>query len=763
MRHDRTALALPLLLWFIASFLLLGDLGKWFDDYGAHVRNPDTGSYTLADLFQYHWPTFWRPLHIQTVYTLQTVLWHHDWVNHLVSALAHGLCALLLFRLCTALRIARLPSACAALLFLCAPTAYEAVFWPATIGAPLGLATFLWCALITIRYARDPSPPTSRAQLLRLTAITMLAFAVPCWYEQPATTLAIIPLLVVAASPARPEPQHPLLTPALAARALAPTLLAAGACALYLALLVVSNTKDTSTARGSVASFTPIAELPDKADQTLRQIGKLLTPEDFLLGSLRNALHHLAEHPLTILPIALVPIAGFFWVRTRTRSTTPMNTPADATPPPDSALLLACALIALLLSFLPLLAIRTQWLTPRMLYTPIFSIAFALSIVLDSALRALRHHTTIRRWAERTLATTTVLLCTLGALCLVGIQSALQSRSRLDQQQLAQLRALVPDPAPGSVFVPLQNLDTATDTGVRGFDLVWLGVFESPWSANTMVKHTFADSTLGALHCHRFRGTPAAFTRTALTANERPAHHITGGPVPIDRVIPFRINRAGDVEIISSLTVPSLSSDAFTIRPHQTQPLDHAVHHTLPIEGLDALARPGPWLWRHSDDPVAFAPINSWGQTLPAVPVHPRTPAINTSHHLRTTLPPHARTRRIHCFVAYSDKSLPAQLASDGVTITLTTSPPGSNQQTTLASHTLLPEHTRTLRAWTRFTATVPPNDTPMIFRVSITPNGSPHSDWILLAQPMIETLDSSSDTASPAGVPLDGPRQPVP
>ena len=40
-------IGLPLVLWWIGTFFLKGDLGKWLDDYGFHLRDPATDTYAV--------------------------------------------------------------------------------------------------------------------------------------------------------------------------------------------------------------------------------------------------------------------------------------------------------------------------------------------------------------------------------------------------------------------------------------------------------------------------------------------------------------------------------------------------------------------------------------------------------------------------------------------------------------------------------------------------------------------------------------------
>src|SRR5262245_29281979 len=117
----------PVALWFLATFFLLGDLGKFTDDWYYVQRVPETGRIeSLVSARPLH---FWRPLYRVIVPSLITVFWKADWVVHLISAVAHGAVAWLLWRLMRELRVPGPGAAIGALFFLVWPSHFEPVFW----------------------------------------------------------------------------------------------------------------------------------------------------------------------------------------------------------------------------------------------------------------------------------------------------------------------------------------------------------------------------------------------------------------------------------------------------------------------------------------------------------------------------------------------------------------------------------------------------------------------------------------------------------
>jgi hypothetical protein len=66
------------------------------------------------------------------------------------------------------------------------------------------------------------------------------------------------------------------------------------------------------------------------------------------------------------------------------------------------------------------------------------------------------------------------------AVAMVGVQKGYQRRALLDRELLRELRTLVPEPEPGTVFVPVR---VEAPASASAFDLHYLNVFGSWWSA----------------------------------------------------------------------------------------------------------------------------------------------------------------------------------------------------------------------------------------------------------------------------------------
>jgi hypothetical protein len=146
--------ALPLALWLIATAWFGFDIGKFSDDWAISLRTPETDAYQWPASPFIRWHYFWRPAHLLTVYGLATAFWHHDWVNHAISALAHLGVGVLLYRFLRVVGIGSVAARCAMCVFLVVPVSVGAVLWLAALGSVVGVGWLLWIAMVCVRMAR---------------------------------------------------------------------------------------------------------------------------------------------------------------------------------------------------------------------------------------------------------------------------------------------------------------------------------------------------------------------------------------------------------------------------------------------------------------------------------------------------------------------------------------------------------------------------------------------------------------------------------
>lgn len=743
-------LAFPVVLWLIAAFALGGALGKSTDDFSTNLRDPLTG--TLPGGFRpfAEYDYFWRPAHMVLIHGLQTYFFAHDRAIHLLSALAHGLVAALLFTFLFLRTRRAFTSAAASLLFLALPVIHEGLYFTSFISGPIAAALWLWLAIATARFVEKRPPRPA----LHLGALMVIALAMPFFYEQPGAAILAFPLLVLSASTKQ----------ALSRRvraALGVTFLLGLTQAAMAAALVLTAPRGR---RGSAASLAPIDEWARRLLDTLASALSHLagTPaRGVVRGGLDLGLHTLSS---TSLWVWLVPLGltGLAWCLAHAR---PLLAPDDTATPHTPAmgrsdihadlLLAGFGLASAIAALLPVALVSGQGVAARMLYFPVIGLAIALA-GLGSALGA---GTTPRlgRAAAAVLAPVVVVVASLGAVALVGIQRQYQVRSRTDHEIAAQLTRLVPHPPADTIFVPLRLDALDTRTGSPFFDRIRPGAFETIWSATALTRQTYHRRDLWASGWNPWRpsilGQPTA---DDVRLNDRFVVWSPFPPAPLDptdragatrlpwaNVIPFIAepararSRAGGplahVRLVRALVFESEDGSVLNIQP----PLVKTLVDAGTIARADTLvfrtftqspgAHPGltdlpPWNWATTGQPATPQNCRAWpgpGNSRPAVWMHPTT-ANGSRAAVTLTLPPSAEPRRLIVRATIAEHDLDRNAASDPVTLTLTAA--GNPSPAPLAELTLRRARFRLEQTWLPLVATIPPSASPVTLRLSIAP-----------------------------------------
>ncbi len=653
---------LPVLLFSVGSFWLLGDLGKWLDDYGFHKRDPETGGFAWSALVHTGWTGFWRPLHLLLASDLQTVFWRHDWASHLVCAALHGVTSLLLWRTLRAMGVSARAAGAAALFFLTVPSAYEVIFWPSTIGTSVGTGVLLVVWLLMARFARGGG-------WWIVIAMTVLAFMIPCWYEQPATALAGLPLVFLAAVP-RGLPLRRRVV-----RALVPTAACGVMCVVYLALMGA-----TVSGRGGAQSFTPVSRLGNKARMVVDQASDCLLMRRFLPGAVTEGWNRIWSAPVMAAGlVVLLGVGGWAWAGWWARAKDGAVPPASDQPPVHdgaagvparSALLVLLGAMVFALAWLPAVAIETQWVVPRLCYVSLVGVAVAGAGMLDLVGAAVG-----RRRRARAVYWSVVAACVLagapsGAVALVGVQSAMQKRYRMDQNELSQLKELIPAPAARTMFMPLRLENWPVHTGSARFDSFARGVWELSWSANTAPKFLYRRKDVFGLSNNRWTELPISdvteggFLYSAgWLGAEFPLEQRNKHRVPWDGVVPFVVGADGRIQLVRTLALARPDNRDLRLTFPQVEEAAARGAPTIPefgadvpggVAGLDPIAG---WRWESSGRPVAWRRIDSWGRAFTGADMHPPIPQGRKGAVMVTTLPPDETARPAYFRAALNEVS----------------------------------------------------------------------------------------------------------
>lgn len=742
-------LAFPIVLWLVAAFAFGGALGKSTDDFSTNLRDPLTG--TLPGGFRpfAEYDYFWRPAHMVLIHGLQTFFFGHVRAIHLLSALAHGLVAALLFAFLFLRTRRTFVSASCTLLFLALPILHEGIYFTSFISGPIATALWLWLVIATARFVE--SPP--RRPTVHLAALMVIALAIPFFYEQPGAAILALPLLILSASPTKPAVHR--------ARAALGLTFLLGLTQVAMAGALILTAPEAR--RGSAASLAPPGEWAGRLIDTLA--GGL----SHLAGTPARQVVHagfdLGRHTLatTTLWVWLVPLAltGLAWCLANARPlvapTPDASSPASASRTPRSEvssnlLLAAFGLAAAVCSLLPVALVSGQSIASRMLYFPAIGLAVALA-GLASTLTSV-FPARLGRTIAAALAPAVVAVTSLGAITLVGIQQQYQTRSRTDYAIARQLARLVPHPPANTIFVPLRLDAMVTRTGSFFFDRLRPGAFETVWSATALTRQTYHRRDLWAAGWNPWKlpllDRP---TDSGARLNDR---FVVWSPFPPDptggtrltwgSVVPFVVepgrprDRDGGalahVRLVRTLVFESEDGSTLAVQPPLVKSLvdaetiaraDTMIFRSFTgVESPDLTELP-PWHWQTTGETAAAETCRAWpgpGNSRPAVWLHP-TGGGGARAAITATIPRSTEARRLILRATITEHDLDRNTASDPVTLTLTAiggDAIAPSNLTPLAELSIRRARFRLEQTWLPLIATIPPSTAPVTLRLTISP-----------------------------------------
>ena len=425
----------------------------------------------------------------------------------------------------------------------------EAVLWPAALGSVVGVGWFLMIALKCARLVREAAP--GRAGWRAWLGLATMAFLAACWHEQPAAAVLALPLLFLAM---RGESKWgPMLRRGF---------IATGACAVgvasYIALFVATvppgRRGGSSTLVGAHAIGHRLWRLGEMAwNISLGARARDTTRDAWALGG-----RAIRESPGGVgwVAIASAILLGVWWVvaLARAESRRPAGVPGARLARLDRGTLAVFGLGIAVASVLPIALVATQPMQARYLYGAGAGIAIALAAGMDALLVGTRRAGRRSAWSVA-LAALSACMALCGAVCCMGWQTEFRQRSLADVDQMAQLRRLVPDPARGAVFVPLE-LSDGRMPHLRAYNPGVLGAITAPWSCWAYVQRGYRRSDVTATHMRPGQRVP-------LNADGSGIHYPRGlcdawgvaDPaktlVPWERAVVFAVDREGVVRLVS--------------------------------------------------------------------------------------------------------------------------------------------------------------------------------------------------------------------
>ncbi len=468
----RVELLLILALWWPATMFPGPSRGWWNDDYYMCGRDPATGAIvhyiqTAPSPFDPRSPHVmaWRPVAYVSASFLITFFWSHDGVVHAFQAVLHLASVLLLWRLLAAFDLGWRARLLGALVLLCHPAPFEGILWSTVMCVPMAAAVLLLAAGL---YLRHVSGELSRAGHV---VMVLLLAGVPLIYEQTAACAAALPLLALARA-RRGEPAERWARRDTW-RVLWPLLLAGAFLGVYLQIITSTL---PSTTHGSAGSLSPPGALAPRWLSMTHELGRQMLGSFVRADAMRSGLESAREH---LLPAGGVLAAGLLGFVARAREWARAS-PDDRARPGEHQRLLWLAIFALAwigLSVLPVAAVSWAQMRPRMTYPGLIGLAVLVAAIADALRSPLARPGRVFTIVRTTLGVLVLVACASGVLSLMGAQRGYRLRSHADARSLEEIRAALPDLAPGSVLVPL-GVDNAM-TSLGRAEINWY--YASPW------------------------------------------------------------------------------------------------------------------------------------------------------------------------------------------------------------------------------------------------------------------------------------------
>jgi len=575
------AWAFPVFLWFLATFFLLGDLGWWNDDYYFSKIDPATGTYSSIILTtrEPFLPATghlnaWRPLHFIFTPAVVTLSWNSPWIAHLVGALSHGVVCLLLYRLMRSVGASLHAAAACALLFMVHPLHYEVPLWPAAFATGVANGVFILNALLMARAGR------SGARFHYWTVPLLTGIAI-CLNEQSAPCIGALPLLYLAVCPCDESRKSRLV------RSCVPVFLG---CVVVIAYVVNVRINGQQGLGTDPQSYIRPSELPARIGVVLGGMFQLLQIKEFGIGAGLQALIEYFEYTgRTVVVLGSVVVTGlaaaWMWIHSPIEGrVAPCETHTGGG---RAWWVLAFAAGWMVLACVPQAVIIGYNSNSRTFHLVCAAMFFAFSIPADWMAMAMARVPGAAAPYRVVSALLLLMVLVCSATLYVGVQGRHQRVHREGIDQARQLRELIPDPQPGTYFLPVAHYAKPIQTGVPVFDNGWSDVWCGNWAQPAFIKHAFRRNDVyqgfynpffdGQLREEPVLGIDFEFVDFVWKADS--PYGVGPGlnaRIPLAKVVPFLIDPDGQVRIITHWWVQPQGGSEFMVEPPTTADLMRA-------------------------------------------------------------------------------------------------------------------------------------------------------------------------------------------
>lgn len=691
-------LLFPALLAAIGLGWFGGQLGKWTDDYNIAFRDPATG----ASTWTLSWTPF-RPLGTIIAYGKATWLWHHDTINHWISLGCHIFTTLMLWRLLRAFVRRRVVADLGAMFFLVCPLNDEMVFWCASAHACFAVGLTLALMLVYLRYARGAS-----CRWL-IPVMALMAYAIPCLYEQPAAVIPALPLLYFAITRTGIQSRTREWI-----RALLPVACALLACAGYVWRL---KSGLPGNERGGANTIIAVTEWPGRVRQVWAPIAHSLLDQgmrEFVAGSVWHGLSVLTGMAGWI-AVALLMIAALVWLQHAwlpdERET------ASATPPVRAGVLVTLfGLAMVILPFAPIVAIREHGVATRMFYLPLAGLTLIATTWLDCILIEWIEPRRRVRLLKAAVGSIALLAVMLGAAGQVGVQDAFRRRFAMDAAQMRQLQSLVPAPPPGAILVPLRLNSYPTLTGFAAFDDFAISAFSTAWSSPAFVRHNYRRDDLHATDARFGAELPLRhWSHDSLRYFSDQYPRLEGTPhegyrLPFDRMIPFIVDWDGQVKRVDTVRILAADNTTREVQFPLAAEADRAhlqISRTIQVQNgeLPSDNTLGPWRLIKTGQRLPVSNHVEWGAKNASMTLQSDGSSMSM---MEAELSPSSDPRKLRFLMAVSESDLRYVQSSGEIQLLFRL----DNRQLNVDSPTFRIAELRHLQTWIPIELNVPPQTT---------------------------------------------------
>jgi hypothetical protein len=601
-----------LAIWAFATLFFGGNIGRWNDDYYFTLRNPVDESIAAwaTTTREPYLPSTgvlsaWRPLMFTAGSWLITLAWKSFWIAHAVGALLHLAHTLLLYLSLRQFGRSVHAAAATAGLFLCWAGTHESWLWPSAYGS-LTAALFLQLIILCmLRYARGYEVSSGRyGQVVLMVVLTIIMLG---FHEQASGALPALGLVYLAVADTAEPIKRRLWRAALAT---------ASVCILP-PLYVLAVRATTQPGLGvNPETYVPLHAMWDRVVFVWRDMANTIIMRDFWYPAFALGWREWTRTNSLFIPwlvvLAVTAIAPLrHWIATPTHGPGAIRREGVR-----HGFVVLFGILGAAGACMPVAVIAGYPALSRVTYVIVLLLAFSVACLFDVVGRL------FAKFDRAALIYRVVTGCALlglmgfGGVMSIGAQARMKRVVAMDDLNAKQLRELVPDPAPGTVFLPLTLRPPAYTLEQIVFLHPWItpdrigreiqihrpafesfrwtvcSVWEGLWSMKYFVKFAYGRDDVWSLYAARDRrpiidadANHVRFIWPYCAPYEVPpldaAQSNVNALIPWEKVIPITFDAQGNLKVVARVHITSDKNPSLNLYLQIPQTASHR-------EGIEA-------------------------------------------------------------------------------------------------------------------------------------------------------------------------------